>query len=238
MQQVLSEHPRQCLIWSGEGEITPAEEGVSALEKALAMPVEAAEKPAPRLPEPLSQLLPSDIRAERLARRKSSQVKLAVAAGVVLYLGAIAFFALKFQDLRKERKLAEARAEATSPAAAEAVAFNEKWDELQPIVENDYWPIEQYFQAYQAAPKNGLRISRAEMRNEFQVQDGQGQVLKRIITLIGDSDEAEQAVQFGENLKRSSYFEPFEWNIPSPAPTNTDSWRFEYTAAIPSSAAL
>jgi len=111
------------------------------------------------------------------------------------------------------------------------VDFNSKWSELQPIVENEYWPIELYFNAYQAAPKMGLRIKRAEMRNEFQVQDGIGQVIKRSIYIEGRSEGTEQAIEFGENLEKSEYFSVFNWNNPSPKPTNTGEWDFEYTAS-------
>lgn len=237
MQDVLGEPVQQCVIWTGEGEIPAADEGISTLSEVLKVPHKAERKPAPRIPAKLSRLLPADIRAERVAQQKAKQMQLGIAAGVIAYLGAIGFMAWKYMGAQEEAEIAEAKAIATEPMAAEVTTFTGKWSELQPLVENDYWPVEQYFQAYQAAPKQGLRIQRAEMRNEFQVQDGSGQVIKRAIILIGESDEAEQAVQFGENLGKSDYFANFSWNIPSPTPTKTDSWRFEY-AATPSTEVL
>ena len=138
--------------------------------------------------------------------------------------------AYRYVDAEKRTEIAQKRATASDPMAKEVATFTAKWDELQPIVENEYWPVEQYFNAYLAAPKTGLRLQRAEMHNEIQFQSGREAVLKRYIYLKGESDEAEQAVQFGENLTKSDYFSDFEWSINSPAPTSKDTWGFEYRA--------
>lgn len=230
MQEVLPEPLSECLIWTGEGEIPPSQESLDLLGNLLKLPVKQQSKPAPRLPERMSKLLPADIRAERVARQKAKQIKFAVAAAVIAYLGTVGFMAYRYFDAKERTAVAEKRAEATNPIAEEVANFNAKWDELQPVVENRYWPIEQYFNAYLAAPKQGLRFQRAEMHNEIQFQDGGRAVLKRFISLTGESDDAAQAVQFGENLTKSDYFSAFEWDTGNPAPTNKGTWRFEYRA--------
>ena len=230
MQEVLREPLTECQVWTGEGEIAPSAESLEALGTLLDLPVKALPKPMPRLPKQVSKLLPADIRAERVARQKARQTKLAVAAAVIAYLGVLGFMAYKYFDAEKRTEVAEKRAESTNPAAEEVATFTAKWDELQPIVENEYWPVEQYFQAYQAAPKAGLRIQRAEMHNEIQFQQGGRAILKRFITLSGESDKAEEAVQFGTNLGKSEYFSGFNWSTNSPSPTNKNTWRFEYRA--------
>lgn len=230
IQQVLRNRPQNCIVWNGEDEIAPSEESLTALEQALGMTVSSLPKPSPRFPEVMSQLLPSDIRAERVAKQKSRQIKLAIAAGVIVYLGAVGSLVWKLQMAKEAQAIAEAEVLKTSPLMEEVVSFNEKWKELQPIVENEFWPIELYYQVYQAAPKTGLSITRAEMTNELEVKSGGEQALKRGIKLLGESQEAGQAVQFGENLQRSSYFENFIWSTPSPSQTNTGTWSFSYTA--------
>ncbi len=230
MQEVLPESLSECQIWTGEGEIPPSRESLEKLGELLSLPVHALAKPAPRLPERISKLLPADIRAERVARQKAKQTKLAIAAVILAYLGVVGFMAYKYFDAKDRTAVAEKRAEATNPMAEEVAIFSSKWDELQPVVENDFWPIEQYYNAYLAAPKEGLKIERAEMHNEIQFQDGREAVLKRFIILSGESSQAEQAVQFGENLTKSEYFSSFEWDINSPSPTSKDTWRFEYRA--------
>lgn len=230
MQDVLPAPLSECQVWTGEGEIAPSAESLQALGELLDLPVNSLPKPTPCLPKRVSKLLPADIRAERVAIQKARQTKLAIAAAVVAYLGVVGFLAYKYFDAEERTSIAEKRAEQSNPMAEEMVVFRAKWDELQPIVENDFWPIEQYYNAYLAAPKEGLRVQRAEMHNEIQFQEGRQATLKRFITLIGESDEAEQAVQFGENLSKSEYFSSFEWSINSPAPTNKDTWRFEYRA--------
>ena len=230
MQEVLLEPLTECQVWTGEGEIAPSAESLKALGDLLELPVKSLPKPAPRFPEQVSKLLPADIRAERLAVQKSRQMKFAIAAVVLAYLGLVGFMAYKFFNAEERTKLAERRAEESNPAAEEVATFTAKWDELQPVVENKFWPIEQYYHAYLAAPKTGLRIQRAEMHNEIQFQQGGQASLKRFITLSGESDNAEQAVQFGENLGNSEYFSGFNWSTNSPSPTNKDTWRFEYRA--------
>lgn len=230
MQEVLSEPLTECQVWTGEGEIAPSSEAMDGLGELLEIPVCASAKPAPRLPSPVSKLLPADIRAERVARKKAQQTKLAIAAAVMAYLGVVGFMAYKYLDAKERTKVAETRAESSNPVAEEVATFTSKWDELQPVVENKYWPVEQYYNAYLAAPKNGLKLQRAEMHNEVQFQEGQQAVLKRFITLIGESEKAEEAVQFGENLQNSDYFSEFSWNIRNPSPTNQNTWRFEYRA--------
>lgn len=230
MQEVLPPALEKVEIWTGEGEFPPSEESQAALSEFLHLPVQTASKPAPRLPEVISQLLPADIRAERVAIQKARQTKLAVAAGVLVYLGLVGFLAYKYNDAKKRTEIAEKRAAQSNPMAEEVARFTSKWDELQPVVENDYWPIEQYFRAYEAAPKEGLRLTVAEMHNEMQFQSGQSAELKRFITLEGRSVGTEQALQFGENLRKSDYFSNFEWSIKSPTQTNEGDWRFIYRA--------
>ncbi|MBK1833902.1 hypothetical protein [Roseibacillus ishigakijimensis] len=229
MQELLPQPLQQCLVWTGESEIPPAEEAMAALGQILGIPVSAAEKPAPRLPQPLSQLLPADIRAERLALQKARQTKMAIAAVVLCYLGAIGYFAYKFNEAKKRTDLAEQRAAASGPVAEEVATFTSKWEELKPIVENQFWPLEQYYNAYLAAPKEGLKLTEIEMHNEIDYPSGEAR-LRRFMILEGESEKAEQAVQFGENLTRSSYFSEFQWSIVSPTPTNRDTWSFRYQA--------
>lgn len=230
MQQVLLGPLGECQVWTGEGEIAPSTESLESLSQMLKLPVNALPKPSPQLPQVVSKLLPADIRAERVAIQKARQSKLVIAAVVLAYLGVVGFLAYKYFDAVERAEVAQERAEKSDPMAEEVAEFTTKWDELKPVVENEFWPIEQYFNAYLAAPKEGLRLKRTEMHNEIQFQDGQTQQLKRFITLIGESDEAEQALQFGEDLQKSEYFSTFEWNIKSPRETNQGTWDFSYTA--------
>ena len=232
MQEVLAQPLSGCQVWTAEGEIAPSQEALETLGQVLGLPVSNQPKPNPALPKELSKLLPADIRAERLAVRQAMQTRLAIAAGVIAYLGVVGFMGFKYLKAKEASEIATRRASDGSPAAQEVADFRTKWAELQPIVENQYWPIEQYFNVYKAAPKQGLRFTRIEMRNEFQLRDGEGQVIKRDMVIEGNSDQAAEAFQFGENLKRSSYFDDFRWGINSPQQTKGDLWRFEYAASF------
>lgn len=232
MQEVLSVPLENCQIWTSEGEFTPSEEAMQSLGKILGLSVESVTKPAPLLPNPVSSLLPADIRAERVAKQKARQAKLAIAAGVLLYVGLLGFLAYQYFDTKQKTELAQQRAENSNPAAEQVMSFKEKWDEIQPVVENQVWPIEQYYNAYLAAPKKGLKLATVEAHNEIKTTNENELSLARFITLIGESEEVKEAIQFGENLEKSQFFKEksFNWEITSPTPTSKGTWRFNYTA--------
>ena len=230
MQEVLAEPLIECQVWTSEGEIAPSLEAMQSLSEVLKMPVHSRPKPAPKLPKKISSLLPADIRAERVAMQKARQTKLAVAAVVVGYLGLVGWLAYQYFDAGKKTELAKKSAESSSPEAKEFTDFKKKWEELQPVVENEYYPLDQYYNAYLAAPKQGLRLTEVEAHNEVEFRSNQGAKLQRYITLRGQSDEAAQAIEFGSNLEKGKGFETFEWEINSPTKTSSGVWSFMYRA--------
>lgn len=229
MQGILVESPEHLIVWSEEGEIPPAPEAVEGVAAFLGAQGTLSRKPSPVLPSALSSLLPADVRAERVAKQKARQVQIGIAAALVAYLAGIGFLGYQYMQEKKVVAALEAKLANSSPEALAVQEHMAKWGELEPLVENEYYPIEMFFNAYQAAPKEGLKILRAEMNNQYQVQSG-GQMLRRNIQLTGESVQASQAVVFGENLQRSNYFDGFNKDIPSPNPTNNDRWSFNYTA--------
>lgn len=229
MQGLLDDGVKECIIWCGSEEIEPPEESRNLLAERLKKTVRVEAKPAPVLPAELSRLLPDDVRAERVAKRKKQQGLIAIAALIALYLGGIGFLAYQYFQEKEKLEIAQAKLANSSPEALAVRDFLAKWDELKPLVENEYWPVELFYNAYQQAPKQGLRVTRAEMRNELQALDGASQVLKRNIIIQGNTDEPEQALQLDENLKKSDYFTGFEWNNPNPAQARNERWSFIYT---------
>lgn len=232
MQEVLAEPLSECQVWTSEGEIAPSQEAMESLGESLKLPVHSRPKPTPKLPVKASSLLPADIRAERVAMQKARQTKMAVAAVVLGYLGVVGWLAYQYFDAEKKTKLAQDRATSSNPAAEEIALLDKKWGELSSVVENKFWPLEQYYQAYLSAPKNqGLMLTVVEANNVLEYRNNQAPALKQYITLIGESQEVEQANLFGETLQKSKYFSEngFFWKISSPSQKNTGAWGFEYT---------
>src|SRR5690606_4964002 len=137
--QGLAVKPAAIHIWS--------ESGAAGSMAGFGVPVQAGPRPDPVLPEPRSKLLPADVRAARREARIRQQRMAAVAAVVVAYLGAGAWFGYGlWKDNARIKKL-NAAAEQIAPAA-ETQAYAEHlalWDELAPVVDPAKAPVELIF---------------------------------------------------------------------------------------------
>ncbi len=223
-----------CQVWVQEGEIEPGADATQLLGEMLGLSVEVYAKPAPRFPAKFSQLLPANVRAERAARRKGQQMKLAIAAAILLYLSFVGLMAWRYLQTKKKYELAAERAEKAAPEAKKVQTFIAKWDELKPLVENDYFPLEQYLKAYEKAPKNkGLKITTVEINNSFRYDSSREEPrLNRSIFVDGDSVQLKEALDFGADLRESSYFIDFNWNIPDPVEAKNGRQSFTYEGRV------
>ena len=75
------------IVWSNDESTDP-----SALRAAFQLPVEVVPRPAPVLPNPLSKLLPADVRAARREALRRRNIMLGVAAVALMYLGLLGWF--------------------------------------------------------------------------------------------------------------------------------------------------
>ena len=237
LQGVIDSPPRHCFVWVGDEETAPGTEELEALGMAAGLggPATVATKPAPVIPARSSQLLPADVRAERVARRKKQQTVMASAAAVLLYLGLIFFLVF---DLAKAKRGAEEALVAYTPFAdvhEDGMRHEQKWRELQPVVEQDHNTVELLYHCMRArGGEEGVRLDRADISNQLDVQvDGETLELTiiRSIRLQGKSDELGQATAFDEALKGERGLNDYQWTTPPPQ-AKGDKWSFQYEARL------
>ena len=237
MQGVIDSPPRHCFVWVGDEEAAPGAEELAALGAGIGLsgPATVAAKPAPVIPARSSQLLPADVRAERVARRKKQHIVIASAAAMLFYLAGILGLVW---DLRGAQTAAEEAREAYAPYAAvhaEQIIYEDKWRELQPVVEQDHNTVELLYHCMRArGGEEGVRLDRADISNQLDVQaDGEKLELTliRSIRLQGKSDELGQATAFDEALKSERGLDDYQWTTPPPQ-AKGDKWSFHYEARI------
>jgi len=191
-----------------------------ALVGAFGAGVEVLPKPAPVLPDPRSKLLPADVRAARRAAAKKQQIVLAIAAVLLAYFGAAAWFGY---GLWKDSKaVTELRNEATDIAPdGEAYATHiGKWGEIGPVVDVSKSPVEILYRCAQAIPKgSGLRLKTAEING--------GEV-----KLIGEAGTPTPINAFNLNLSKSNLLVGYTWEIQPPNQTSKG-WDFTFTGHAP-----
>ena len=234
MQGLIDSLPRHCFVWVGDEEAPPGAEELAALGAGIGLsgPATIAAKPAPVIPARSTQLLPADVRAERVARRKKQHIVIASAAAVVVYLGVLGGL---WSSLAKARKKADKALVEYTPLAdvhEDGMRHEQKWRELQPVVEQDHNTVELLYHCMRArGGEEGVRLDRADITNQLQV-DSEGELtLIRSIRLQGKSDELGQATAFDEALKGERGLNDYQWTTPPPQ-AKGDKWSFQYEARL------
>jgi hypothetical protein len=224
IQGMMTEQPRRVVVWS-HGSVTDArEEEIEVLSRALDLPVETEARPAPVWPNPPSRLLPADVRAERLAGRAKRNRNIGIAAAAVVYLGLVGYLFFDLKNIQKEAVKAERAASVVEAEASLLTEHTERWDELQPVVETRFHPLEVLFACYRALPNTKtdrfIRLKQAVMENQFKEIDGELKVSRRIrLEGLADQENSLKIPEFADNLEESDELEGFEWRTP---PETTD----------------
>lgn len=217
---------QRVIVWT-HGSVSDARsEELEVLSRGLDLPVETQPRPAPGWPSPPSRLLPADVRAERMAGRAKRNRNILIAASVVIYLGLVGYLYFNLKTAEDEAKVARRAADRVQSEAALLTEHEIQWDELKPVVETEYHPLEVFLASYNALPNTAkdrfIRIKNVVVFNQFQERDGDLRVV-RSIRLEGQTDEENQKYipEFSENLRKSSDLtgNGFEWSF---SPIGTD----------------
>jgi hypothetical protein len=216
--QGLALKPDVIHVWSPEGDAGEA----GSLANGLGIPVKVSPRPEPILAEPRSKLLPADVRAARRAARLRAQKMAAAAAVVLAYLGVAGWFGFGLWKDHKKIKDLTAEAEQIAPKE-DVVIYQEhiqKWDELEPVVNKDKYPVEIMFRVAKAIPMgSGLRLKTAEITGGD-------------IRLVGEAKEPAPISTFDLNLKKSSYgLSEYSWETP-PASNSSKGWDFQFNGTL------
>ncbi|MES2982547.1 MAG: hypothetical protein V4727_09560 [Verrucomicrobiota bacterium] len=209
--------PDKAIVWSNDTSTQ-----TSALSQAFTIRVDLAPRPNPSLPNPLSKLLPADVRAARRAAQQRQNTTLAIAVLALFYLGTIGYFAYGLWESHSTTKKLQDRATAIAPLEKSFTLHMEKWDELELAISRDYNTVDIMDRIAKCIPPDsGLRLTVATLS----VGD---------ITLEGSAPEPQAVTQFSLKLNQSNDLVAYKWETPPPRKSKT-TWDFTFKATIPDS---
>lgn len=218
LQGMLPKFPEVGVIWSHGSPSDARPEESEALSRGLGIPIEETAKPAPTWPSPPSRLLPADVRAERLAGKAKRNRQIATTVGLIVYLGLIAYLFLSLRSAEKEVKTVEGKLARVKDDASLITEHQNKWNELQPVVETEFHPLEVLYACYRALPNTAterfIRLEQAVVENQFKEIDGDLRVSRmiRLEGLVAPEDQ-EKIPEFSKALRQSEDLEAFAWTF-------------------------
>ncbi|MEN8847137.1 MAG: hypothetical protein ABF377_03560 [Akkermansiaceae bacterium] len=236
LQGLLETMPSEAVVWTTGGVADARPEELESFARGLGLEAHPSPKPSPIWPTPPSKLLPADVRAERAEKASKRNRTILVAALVLAYLGLAAYLFTDLKKAEKDAKLAERKVEELSGGTTQLMALQDKWDELAPVVEADYYPYEVYLRVAKCLPnkpERKVRLTLIDINNQPKLVEGQGMVMVRDIVVKGEAQDTADIAEFAIALQRSDELAEFEWIIQPEKQTRTGAWGFTYTAKVP-----
>ncbi len=207
--------PSKAIVWTSD----PTTE-TALLSRSLSLQAELAPRPAPVLPEPLSKLLPADVRAARSAARKRQNIILAVAAIAVIYLGTVGYLGFELWKTHNTTTKLRAQVKAVAPEGEAFALHIAKWDELEYGIDLNHNTVDILNRIARSIPANsGLRLTTAD-------------ISATEINLRGEASQLQPVNQFSLNLSNNNDLAAFEWETPAPRQTSRG-WEFNFTGTTP-----
>jgi hypothetical protein len=213
--QGLHFEPRHTVIWTSATDLD-----ATALGGLFRTQVEIVPRPAPVLPEPLSKLLPADVRAARRAALRRRNLTLAISAAALVYLGIIGWFAYGIWQTSSEAGKLLAQAGEIAPEGEAYAEHIAKWDELAHAIDLTHSPVDILQRVASCIPPNsGLRLKTAD-------------ISATEIKLIGEAPQLQAVNTFSLNLGKHNGLTHFTWQTPEPN-QSTRGWEFVFSAEVP-----
>ena len=216
--QGLTLRPQTVYVWSERSNAGSLAAGIAGAA------VRTSARPDPKLPQPHSKLLPADVRAARKAAMAKQQQTLAIAAGVLVYLGIIGWLGYGLYQTKQKALATQKSADKIFSKAkrTEFELYRNSWNELDLVVNKSRWPVELMNRVVKAIPQtaNGkLHFKKAE-------------VTETDINLSGDAAELAPINGLNYNLKQPGYLlSDYTWSTPEAAPGQTG-FSFNYTSTL------
>jgi len=232
LQGVLPELPSEIMLWTTGGMSDPRQEEVEALARGADLTLDASPKPAPHWPTPPSRLLPADVRAERMEVKGRRNRNILIAAAAIAYLGVIAFFYNNYTKANDKAFAMEKKVRALGPGTQDLILHQEKWDELQPVVEAQFHPYEVFYRVAKVAPRGPdmpLRLTQVTILNQYREKDGTQEMYREIV-LRGNAAEFKDVGAYNTSLTQSEELSEFKWITPPGKKAKSGRWDFTYTA--------
>ena len=214
MQGVRAE-PTSAIVWSSNPETD-----TSHISRVLSLQTQLAPRPAPLLPEPLSKLLPADVRAARRTARKRQNTILAFAALAVIYLGTIGYLGFGLWKTQSTADKLKAQIKIISPQQEAFKLHIAKWNELEYGIDLNHNTVDILNRiARSIPPGSGLRLTSAIISAQE-------------IRIEGEAPQPQAINQFSLNLSKNNDLAAFVWQNPEPRQT-PHGWGFVFSAAPP-----
>lgn len=212
--QGLQVEPARIVVWTSNADTNPA-----ALTATFQAPVEVLPRPQPVLPEPLSKLLPADVRAARRAALQRRHLLLGAAAVALVYLGLIGWFGFGlWQGLTATKKLLN-QAQSAAPDGEAYALHVAKWDELANVLDLANSPVDILQRIASCIPPNsGLRLKIAD-------------ISATDIKLVGEAPQLQAVNTFSLKLSKNTELTAFSWQTPEPN-QSTRGWEFNFAGAV------
>lgn len=213
--QGLEVQPTKVVVWTNSPEVNPA-----ALRSAFGTQVDVEPRPAPHIPDPVSKLLPADVRAARRAAAKRLNIIFAIAAVAIFYFGLLGWVGYSLWQDHQETKVLLAQAAEAAPDGEAYTLHLKKWDELAEGIELKHSPVDILNRIASCIPPgSGLRLRTADISaNE--------------IRLIGEAPQLQAVNSFSLSLSKNNDLLDFAWQTPEPN-QSTRGWEFNFQADIP-----
>jgi hypothetical protein len=193
---------------------------ISAFQSVLKAPVEVRLRPAPVLPEPLSKLLPADVRAARRAAKRRRAILIASTAAALVYIGVVGWLGYGLWKTASETRKLQAQAKAAAPDGEAYANHIARWDELAQAVDLTYAPVDMLLRIASSIPQNsGLRLKTAE-------------ISAMDVKLMGEAPQLNAVNTFSLNLGKNNGLNHLKWQTPEPNQSNRG-WEFTFTGQVP-----
>jgi len=206
--------PSRVVIWTHDETPDPV-----ALASLFKVPVEVAARPIPVLPDPLSKLLPADVRAARKIALRRRHIILAVAAVVLFYLGLGAWFGYGLWHKTTQTKNLLRQAQEAAPEGEAYDIHIVKWQELSQAIDLTNSPVDILRRIHLCIPPgSGLRLKTAD-------------ISATDIKLIGEAPTLQTVNTFSLKLTKSTDLAHFTWQN-QPPHQSTRGWDFTFSGEV------
>jgi len=213
--QGLQFQPTRVVFWNHHPTADPA-----ALKAVFQLPVEVTPRPAPVMPEPLSKLLPADVRAARKTAQRRRAITVGAVAAITAYLGLIGWLGYGLWQTTSEARKMAAQAELVAPEGDAYTLHVTKWNELAQAIDLRHGPLDILHRIATCIPPNsGLRLKSAE-------------ISATSIKLQGEAQQLQAVNGFSLNLSKHNDLAHFTWQTPEPN-QSTRGWEFLFSGEVP-----
>lgn len=209
----------KAVIWTSGHNSDPDDEEVQSFGKELGAEVSAEPKPRPVLPNPMSRLVPADVRAEQRLKAEKQKRNLMIAVALLAYLGIAGYFGYKYFQLNSDLKKQNKTMAIVKRDHSDIGLFNADWDQLAPVVDSQHWPLQLLHRSASLIPPGqDLRFKVFEASRD------------RII-IRGETSDLKLSSSYAEKIRRS--LADYEWSLPpAESDSKTNRWKFNYEGTL------